>query len=253
MDSAFIDELSAVLNFHIRIYQVLSRNPEQYVNGGLLMRHLYNIIVHRLISYYNTNLKVQYRDVLASYCSMFGSTYQELLTSKLQMCLLYNILKIVAPMNEQEQVDLTAVFVYLKANPQPQLLKEKVFCLFARLNELIDERSYRLLNSAGEDARAQKSVRTHLWPQLYIFCSLNLNFITLKLEEVVKQIITHRLPSLLSFLGLRYQMVDEWLRRTTPQSCLWRRFTTAPSTTKSKPSSSASSSSIPRSSTSWRS
>ena len=66
------------------------------------MRKLYSILVHRLISYYNTNLKVHYRDVLTSYCSMFGPTYQDLLGGKLQLCLLYNILKIIAPMNELE-------------------------------------------------------------------------------------------------------------------------------------------------------
>ena len=84
-------------------------------------------------------------------------------------------------MNEQEQVDLTAVFAYLRVVPQPQLLKEKIFFFFAKLNELIDEKSHRLLNSVGEDARNHKEVRTHLWPQLYTFCSINLNFITLKL------------------------------------------------------------------------
>ena len=87
VDTAFIDELSTSLGFHNKIYQVMSRNSSQYINGGLLMRNLYSILVHRLISYYNTNLKVQYRDVLTSYCSMFGPIYHELLTGKLQLCL----------------------------------------------------------------------------------------------------------------------------------------------------------------------
>lgn len=207
IDSAFIDELSTALGFHIKVYQTIVKNPGQYVNGVAIMRSLYSILVHRLICYYNTNLKVQYRDVLTSYCSMFGPVYSELMTDELRLCLLYNILKIIAPLNEQEDFDLAAVFGYLRVELQPQLLKEKIFCLFLKLNDLIDERSHRLLNSGGQNEQTQREVRTHLWPQLYIFCSINLNSITLKLQEVVMQVITHRLPSLLSFISLRYQMV----------------------------------------------
>lgn len=76
VDVTFIEELSSALMFHNKIYQVVAKNSEQYVNGVVLMRSLYNILVHRLISYYNTNLKVQYMHVLTSYCSMFGPVYQ---------------------------------------------------------------------------------------------------------------------------------------------------------------------------------
>lgn len=62
------------------------------------------------------------------------------------------------------------------------------------MNQLIDEKSAKLLNSVE---REQSTVQTNLWTQLYIYQGINLHFIKLKLDVVVKKIITHRMASLL--------------------------------------------------------
>lgn len=108
-----------------------------YINGVKSLKSLYYILVHRLISYYNTNLKIEYRDVLVSYSSMFGPMYIELMSKKLKVCLLYNILKILAPMQDSENFDMSVVFSSLGINPQPATFREKIFCLFLVLNQLI--------------------------------------------------------------------------------------------------------------------
>lgn len=105
------------------------------------MKRLYYILVHRLISYYNTNLKIEYRDVLVSYCSMFGPAYSSLMSGRLKICLLYNILKILAPMHDTENFDMSIVFGTLNVNPQPVIFREKVFCLFYVISKLIERKS----------------------------------------------------------------------------------------------------------------
>lgn len=83
------------------------------------MRSLYYILVHRLVSFYNNNLNVQYKDVLVSFCSMFGRDYKDLMRSKLKICLLYNILKILVGMHDQEKFDINVVFEHLGCGVPP--------------------------------------------------------------------------------------------------------------------------------------
>jgi hypothetical protein len=72
-----------------------------------------------------------------SYSSMFSAVYGELMNKKLKVCLLYNILKILAPMHDTENLDMSLVFNSLGVNPQPATFREKIFSLFLILNNLI--------------------------------------------------------------------------------------------------------------------
>jgi hypothetical protein len=52
-------------------------------------------------------------------------------------------------------IDLSLVFQHLHA-AAPALFREKVFCLFLRLNQLIDEKSNKLLDSGNAEARQSR-------------------------------------------------------------------------------------------------
>jgi hypothetical protein len=58
-------------------------------------------------------------------------------------------------MHDSDMIDLSLVFQHLHA-AAPALFREKVFCLFLRLNQLIDEKSNKLLDSGNAEARQSR-------------------------------------------------------------------------------------------------
>lgn len=50
---------------------------------------------------------------------MFGRDYKDLMRSKLKICLLYNILKILVGMHDQEKFDINVVFEHLGCGVPP--------------------------------------------------------------------------------------------------------------------------------------